>query len=258
MPPPSSEFPNTWRLLYEADLPVEVLAQLQNEIPDKRVLKQFLLDAYNSQSEDRTRDKALGTDFIKWLWFQLEHGDAVQSVLMRRWPRLQTLLFETFSSKVTKLSQRHCFICGGTHPPSALFPIYVLPVRITPISRQATTPMLFRAFKKAICSHFERRSIDIRHSRLCLAVTFVLDSQSRDRDIDNMVKAFQDALAEALGFNDRHILHLDVIKLRFRNIEECLYVRIAPSYLNEHDDVVLQQLNHSWAGQEALDLEKFM
>ena len=250
----SRTHPDTWRLISFAELPSDVRHELDQEQPNKNLLRGYLLDAFRSQNVREAKDgENFESDLLSWLWFQTEDGDGVFSVMIRRWPRLQYLLFKTFSNKVGALSQRHCPICHGVRATDDQFPVWCFPIRITPISRQATKSELFKAYKSVISDHFKKRQIEMTHSRLCLAVTFVLDSLSRDRDIDNMLKALLDALASALGFDDRHIHHVDAIKLAFPEAEECLYVRVAPSFANEHDDVVIQEFRHTWASQEALD-----
>ena len=94
--------------------------------------------------------------------------------------------------------------------------------------------------------------------QLCVAITFLLSDSGRDKDLDNMVKALQDGVARAIGFDDRHIHHLDVIKVIHPASEEFVIIRIAPSALNEHDNVSLLVENLSWAGAEPLRIEDFL
>jgi Holliday junction resolvase RusA-like endonuclease len=45
-----------------------------------------------------------------------------------------------------------------------------------------------------------------------LDVSYVFGVSSRNSDLDNCVKAFQDALAEQYGFNDRDVYRMEVEK----------------------------------------------
>lgn len=76
--------------------------------------------------------------------------------------------------------------------------------------------------------------------------------------MDNMSKAILDAFSRAVGFNDRFVHHLDVVKLIFPITEEYIYIRVAPSALNEHSDVVASTFHHSWAGMQKIELADYM
>jgi hypothetical protein len=53
-----------------------------------------------------------------------------------------------------------------------------------------------------------------------LAVTYVFGVSSANADGDNLIKAFQDALAEKYGFNDRQIFRWSIEKRLVRKGEE--------------------------------------
>jgi Holliday junction resolvase RusA-like endonuclease len=53
-----------------------------------------------------------------------------------------------------------------------------------------------------------------------LAVKYVFGASSRNSDGDNLIKAFQDALAEQYGFNDRDIYRWEVEKQIVANGKE--------------------------------------
>ncbi len=250
-----------WRLIERQELPQEVLVELEKECPDVDVLRKWCFAKYSKEinalfNPARANQSEL-IDFAQWLNFQRMEGDAC--LHNRKWPRLQEVLFSTFASKVLSIAQRHCFLCAGGRPIEDQFPTRLIPLRIRPISRQATKDELFKAFQAAVQSYFERMpmSFDLPE-KLCLSLTFVLSSTGRDKDVDNMAKAMQDAIARALSFDDRAILHLDVMKLIFSQNEEHAYARLAPSYINDHSDVLAPIFGHDWAGQPELNLADFL
>jgi hypothetical protein len=59
-----------------------------------------------------------------------------------------------------------------------------------------------------------------------LAVTYVFGVSSKNSDGDNLIKAFQDALAVQYGFNDRDIYHWDVEKRIVAKGEEFVGFRL--------------------------------
>jgi hypothetical protein len=250
-----------WQPLALSDVPAEIRGELETEHPNIDRLRGWLLTTYAQQS-GRPIETVTGSSqelarLAHWLAFQTMRAGF--DVSWRRWPQLHHLLFSTYSSKANLIAQRGCPICHGARPVDDLFPVYLLPIRISPISRQAATSQVFTAFQAAFRHHFATRTVDLgRTGYYCLALTYVLDTNRRDRDLDNLTKAVQDALARALSFDDRRIQHLDVVKLRFPSSEEYIYVRLAPSALNEHGDVVAPIVAHSWAGQESLNLDDFM
>ena len=75
----------------------------------------------------------------------------------------------------------------------------------------------------------------------CMSLTFVLNRAHRERDIDNMSKALIDATSRAMGFDDKHIHHLDAVKLMSPDVEEYVRIRLARSFVNVHDDVAISE-----------------
>lgn len=72
-----------------------------------------------------------------------------------------------------------------------------------------------------------------------------------------MAKALLDAFSRALGFDDKNVHHLDLLKLIDDFQEEYVVVRVAPSHLQNRSNIVLPIANHAWAGQPALRLADF-
>ena len=244
----------------------EVCAEMSKERPDVPRLRRWMLGNYAAQSGIQIQPEdpldATSAQFIglaKWLAFQ-ELNDGV-GILMRRWPRLQHILHADYSTKISAVSQRHCSICHGGRPMGDLLPISRYVVRITPISRQASRskPGAFGAFQAAFAERFSKRPVNIgKTGQICMALTFVLNERKQDKDVDNMSKAILDAFSRAAGFDDGSIHHLDVVKLVFPDAEECIYIRVAPSALNEHSDVTAPAFHHSWSGMERIELADYM
>ena len=140
-----------------------------------------------------------------------------------------------------------------------LVPVSRFTVRITPISRQASKPEIFKAFQAAFAKRFSDRSKDIgKTGRVCIALTFILNKKQKDRDVDNMSKTILGAFPRAMGFDDRFVHHLDVAKLIFYSTEKYVFIRIVPSALNEHDDVIAPTFHQSWAGMQPIELADYM
>ena len=232
---------------------------MNKERPDIPWLRSWILANYAAQSgtpvQPETGTPIQLTDLARWLAFQELNGGT--GTLRRRWRQLDHILFSDYSIKINAISQRGCFVCQVGRPIDDLFPISRYTVRITPISRQASKskPGMFNAFQAAFAKRFSERPVDLgKTGRVCMALTFVLSCKKQDRDVDNMSKAILDAFARAAGFNDKFIHHLDVVKLIFPITEEYIYIRVAPSALNEHSDVVAPTFHHSWVGMEKLEL----
>lgn len=138
------------------------------------------------------------------------------------------------------------------------FPIAVLPIRIAPQSRQVLDKIDWAAFQQAVATWWKRKTLDLGLSKhVCIAVTYVLTTDRKDRDLDNMTKAIMDAFSRAVGFNDKDIHHLDVLKLIGEAPEEYMFIRTAPSHLQDRSTVMVPIFDANWAGQEKLKLEDY-
>ncbi|MCJ2067862.1 hypothetical protein MKK75_03395 [Methylobacterium sp. J-030] len=247
----SSENVSGWRGLSVNDLPGELQASLRTEFPKAGLIAEWLKSQFEQQA-DHTGSSKDEDQFAKWLIWQEINGDP--NLRLRKWPSLHNFLFSTYSTKASLLAQRHCRLCASPDGQ-----IHFIPIRITPVSRQAVTGEVFKAFQAAIADWFATRTVDIpKSSPRCVAVTFVLDPTKRDRDLDNMVKALQDAVSRALDFNDKYIQHLDLAKIYIPNDEEYVYIRMQVSAINSGGDVILPVTNHRWLSSGALDLKNYM
>jgi Holliday junction resolvase RusA-like endonuclease len=63
-----------------------------------------------------------------------------------------------------------------------------------------------------------------------LAVRYVFGVSSSNSDGDNLIKAFQDALAEQYGFNDRDICHWEVEKRIVPKGQEFVEFELRPAH----------------------------
>lgn len=97
---------------------------------------------------------SLHKDFARWINFQFVHGD-VDSLFIPKQPRLEAVAYVDYGSKVNQIAQRHCCMCNVASEPEAGLPIYVFPIRITPISRQASRGDMFARFQAAFEKKFE-------------------------------------------------------------------------------------------------------
>ena len=82
-------------------------------------------------------------------------------------------------------------------------------------------------------------------------------AKGAQKDLDNMAKAIVDAVKNVLFGDDRRIDHLNIIRIKSPD-EEFVYLNIRQTKLNEHNDVLVPRMLHSWAGAEVLNLEDFI
>lgn len=248
---------NNWSPLEEADLPANVIRELNEHYPDLSIVRSWILDRFalqNSENNADVSEQIPKQQIIDWLQFQYENCEI--PLFLRKWPRLQSLIFMDYSNKISGIAQRHCHICRSSEPISPDFISFCFPVRVRGISHQAarskTLTSLTKAMEERLNGHTIFRGMSLR---FCLALTFVLNKSRRDRDLDNMTKTMMDAIARVLKFNDAAVHHVDVVKLIFPDAEEYIYARLASSSLNAHNDVIGAYFNHSWAGQAPLDVD---
>ena len=81
--------------------------------------------------------------------------------------------------------------------------------------RRFTTPLL-KSYKEAIGLFLKRRTIPEGK----LAVTYRFGVSTKNSDGDNLVKCFQDALAEYYGFNDNRIYRWQIEKVDVEKEQE--------------------------------------
>ena len=242
-----------WNALREQDLPSNVLDTLVLECPDRALLVSWLQEYFEGTVLPSTSSNSSDNNglFLSWLWHQFENSDL--SIFYRKFPRLMPIVSLNYSTKINSIAQRHCNVCVPDVINDA-FPIYNIPLRIIGRSRQAMRSVEFLQYQSAIKQHliknYGSRKI---FQAYCMSLTFVMNNARRERDIDNMSKALIDATSRALGFDDKHVHHLDAIKLIFPDAEERIYIRLAPSFINTHTGVAIREHRHSWAGQQPLE-----
>ena len=242
------------RLVGEADLAPAVRHELSQDRPSVAVLREFLEERFSAEtgvSVDAADEPSLH-HFARWLNIQFIESPVLSKI--NRQGRRASVAFPTLSGKASILSQRDCPLC------KPYVPAFVLPIRIRPESRQSLESARWAAFQAAIGFWLGKRQIAVEAgARYCVALTFVLDRSRRDRDLDNMVKAAQDAVTRSLSINDADVHHLDTLKVFVpKGSEEFFYLRLARTSINEHDDVILPIVSHKFAVGDALDLEDFL
>lgn len=248
-----------WVPLTFEKMPLDIQQTLTSEFPHGSSLRDWVISEFEKQCfrvfEPLVWSDEAASLFRKWWWYQYEKGDFA----IRSHPILQHMLYPSISSKASALSQRHCEICSGMLPADAQFPISILPVRIAPESRQTLKKIKWDAFQAAMKDWFAARTLFLGPSQhFCIALTYVLSDKRKDRDLDNMTKSLMDAFSRAVGFDDKDIHHLDVLKVIGKTNEEYLFIRIAPSYLEDKSTVMMPIFDSGWAVGEALNLRDYM
>ena len=87
--------------------------------------------------------------------------------------------------------------------------------------RRFSTPEL-KAFKSAV--YLQLPKIKIPEGKL--SVTYHFGVSTKNSDVDNLVKAFQDCVADAYGFNDKRIYQISVQKVDAKKGEEYIAFEI--------------------------------
>ena len=236
---------NVPKILNIHDITDEMAAELSAEIPDKHKIIAWLKQLYSQAVGGPISDMQ---SFREWLIYQQENSDV--PFFFRRYSRLQTVISIDLSSKIDSIKQRRCHVCNPTGPDQPAFPIFNFVLRIRGRSRQSISSSELSAYQLAIRQHLNRHQGAFRKfSNYCMALTFVLNRSKRDRDVDNMSKTVLDAVSRALRFNDATVSHLDALKLRLLDAEECIYIKISPSYVDSarQEDVVIKELHQVFA-----------
>ncbi len=163
----------------------------------------------------------------------------------------------SLSAKVFALSQFHCPICATK---DGLFPVCIIPIRVTPVSKQAISKTRKKraAFEKAIRHHFaNEKSLLSKDASICLLLVFVVRDKGAQKDVDNMAKAIVDAVKNVLFGDDSRIDHLNILRIKSPD-EEFIYLNIRETQINDHRDVLVPSMLHSWAGLQVVNLEDFL
>lgn len=227
------------------DLPDEIAKELAQEIPDKSKLVVWVKETFERKTGMASTNEV---EFRKWLSFQFENSQI--PIFYRKYPTLEKVVSIDMATKINSISQRRCATCDPINPTQSGFPIFNFVLRIRGRSRQSISSDDFRAYQRAIRSHLNKNYSSFKTmTAYCLALTFILNSSQKDQDIDNMSKTMMDAVSRALGFNDAKVSHLDAIKLRRPDAEECVFLRLGPSYVDarSHDDVAIDVLRQNFA-----------
>lgn len=232
----------------------EFLELLGQDAPNYAEIRSRIIGAYNDGTgktiNEFTASEEVLIEIARWLRGLLMSGDPRADFLRRKWV-LVPVFSSDLSAKINALAQFNCPLCHGSGPS------ITIPIRIKPITYKASGSRVKRAFKKAI-NHRLRNVHSFEDSRLCVHITFVIGRKGTRRDADNMAKLLLDAMEGSVFVNDNQVEHLSLLKLKWRGDEEWVVVHVADTEINEHFDVLCQNMNHSWAGATELLLEQFM
>lgn len=186
------------------------------------------------------------TEFYNWLMkhrnLNGKNTDPFHPLFARRsTTNKEFLMFITLFEKIGTLSQLYCQYC--TRGPD-IGNIYIKSLPINPVSKNIGGDKL-RAFEEAIKSNFLIPDSPFRNkSKICILMIFVFSKKEQEKDCDNMAKAFSDGLNNSLITDDRHIDHLNIMKIKTDYDESFIVIRIQKSNLNEHHDVLQKEIIH--------------
>lgn len=233
----------------------EFIEMLNLETPNHGEIRWRIIRAFNAATGSNLEETISSNDdgllcVVQWL-NRLLMSDDPQAHFFTKKPVLLSVFSPDLSSKINALSQFNCPFCKGNAP------VVIVPIRIRPVTHQASDSKTKNAFKKAINSRLSNvHNFTDRH--LCVHITFVIGRKGYRKDADNMAKLLLDGMEKIIFVNDNQIDHLSLLKLRWEGEEEWIVVRIMDTNINQHDDVLYHKLRHSWAGAEELLLEDFM
>lgn len=239
-------------------LPPKVpLALTEEHIDVHRVREQIFQEYARHTGQSLTLPEPTESELEQVAAWMNGNAETFSHLLLRRRSRLVPVFSASLSQKISCIAQFHCPLCSRS---STGEPSTTIPIRIPPISKQsaAQTRGKVKAFEGAIAHRFQGREPPLSSSaRVCLLIVFVVSHSRRKRDLDNMAKAVVDALKNVLFGDDRSVDHLNLLRIEAPD-EEYVYINIRESSLNDHSDVLLPRMLHSWGGAEALDLAKFL
>lgn len=189
-------------------------------------------------------------DVVQWI-------DEVGDIEYRRVSIAIPDIYSSLTSKVNILGQFRCPICSTKE---VEFPTKIIPIRITPVSKQAIGQQSKKraAFERAIRYRFKGHVTPLPIDQsVCLLLVFVVRDRGQQKDLDNMAKALIDAVKNILFGDDRKIDHLNIIRIKSPD-EEFVYLNIRQTKLNQHDEVLVPRMLHSWCGEKPLNIEDFI
>lgn len=238
-------------------LPDELAAALDSPVPDVERVRALLVDAYNTSTGETLEGNALVEDqdaaHRVGAWLREDRRDIA---FVRRQSHLSSAIYSDLASKLVHLGQTYCSTCARYESGD---PVVVLPVRISPVSVQVLRrqPGMVAAYKAALSQALANRGHDFGSRSVCVQLTFLLKTGRRG-DLDNLAKATLDAMQGHLFANDDQIAHLSLQRLTADSGEEAVVIRIQPSRLDEHHEVIDRGLRIGWAGADVIDIESFL
>ena len=232
----------------------EFFKELTLECPNYDFIRTKIIDAYNTTTNSNLdvnlpKDSADLLKVVSWLG-NLECSE-IETGFILKLPKLRRIFSDCISSKINFLGQQYCNQCKLD------FPISTIPIRITPKSHQASKPKIKQAFKQAIKSRLVN-SHNYLDARVCISILVICGKKSQSGDLDNIAKLLLDSMKGVIFNDDEQIDHLNIMRINDNSNEDYIIIHVGKSHLNEHQDVLYAGTNHSWAGQEPINLENYL
>jgi Holliday junction resolvase RusA-like endonuclease len=238
-------------------LPDGLAAALDVPVPNVERIRELLIDAYNASTGETLDGHSVVADqeAAKRVGAWLREGQR-DLAFIRRQSHPSSAVYSDLASKLVRLGQTYCSTCGRYESED---PVVVIPVRISPVSVQVLRqqPGMVTAYKAALSQAFANRGHHFGTTSVCAQLTFLVTTGRRG-DLDNLAKATLDAMQGHFFANDDQIAHLSLQRLTADGGEEAIVIRIQPSRLDEHHEVIDRALRIGWAGAEVIDLESFL
>lgn len=154
--------------------------------------------------------------------------------------------FQNETDKISYFTQSHCKICS-------LDGLTIFPIRISPQSRQVKTA-LKNKFQELLQDSQYGQDLKFKpFDQICLKIVFVI-RDGRDKDLDNMAKTTLDGLKKLIKVDDKNIIHLDLIKVKTKYVEDYIHISIGKSDINSEENIILKGANLGWAGLKRMHL----
>lgn len=216
--------------------------ELSKSNPDFSVVKKLLLKLFIHENPDISinRDKLNLEDKNQIeRWLNKKHPDLSRFIILK--PVYKFIFGGDLFHKIDSYSQYHCPLCNGNS-----IAIYFI-IHIPPQSFQSNNKKLKMAFTDCIQDQMQKKKIDsLKNKRLCVLITFILNKDRPEKDIDNMAKMLLDACNGVLYKDDKQIDHLNLFKFRTNKSEEYIAFNIRESQININNDVLFEEFFIDW------------
>lgn len=227
---------------------------------DPSFIKKCLVKAFNSETNNNygsfnTLTVEEEKNIRRWLTESMVFHPKGQILNQKKIEVLiPNVSIDTFS-KIYLLAQHHCPLCTSR----TNHPIQIIPIRISAISNQASPSKMKKAFRAAISSYFHKEYPAYeKNTKLCIQLIFAMPSNNRDKDLDNMAKAFMDVLQTKIFHNDKNVDHLSLLKIKTVENDPFVYINIRETKINEDNLILFSDSKYTWGNRQFIDLKDFM